>query len=103
MSEKLEIITNNHRREVVYGFELTDKERKKFDYYNDEQINELVFFRYKGEVYELGEFMVTSGKLKKAGWDGFRSDSFFSGLAIRYPSDDEQRDFDHVIVALVLV
>jgi len=71
------------------GWELTDKERAEFDYMSD--INEGSFFRYKGAVYDLGEFMRVEegGPLELLGWHGISTDSYFSGTIIRLSRDCE--------------
>ena len=93
------IITNNVPRDIVYGHELTPKEREDFDYYTPKELNEATFFRYKGEVYDLGEFMRWNNPASptRNGWDGYRGDSFFSGLVVRYTDD-----FERVVVGLYL-
>jgi hypothetical protein len=87
----LTIITNNVPRFTVDAYELTLEERKEFNYLNWEAIEageaSATFFRYKGEVYDLGEFMSPSwGRLR--GWHGYRSDSFFSGIVVRFVDDE---------------
>lgn len=98
------IITNNHERLIIDSYELSVNEREEFDYLNWAAIERgedgATFFRYKGSLYDLGEFMTTSGMpesspLKK--WDGYFSDSFFSAIVVRY-----LEDHDHVIVGLYL-
>lgn len=90
----MQIITNNKPRHIIYGFELSNKEKEQFDYLDN--IEECSFFRYKGEIYDLGEFM----RIDKAvaphpqrpeweDWDGYSSDSYFSGVLVRYTSDYE--------------
>lgn len=104
----MKIVTNNVPRDVIHGFELTPAERAEFDYLNWESIergeDDAQFFRYKGQLHDLGEFSADYGITKGSGfpevlhgWDGYRSDSFFSALAVRYVEDYEQ-----VVVALVL-
>jgi hypothetical protein len=89
----MKIITNNVPRPIIEGYELTDEERwNDFDYYNWKNIengNDSMpqFVRYKGELYDLSEFVPTHGlspdnPLRK--WNGYRSDSFFSGLLIKW-------------------
>jgi hypothetical protein len=95
----LRIITNNVPRLVIDGYELSDAERAEFDYIDFEN-GDPTFFRYLGRLYDIGEFSTTStlpefSPLRK--WDGYLSDSFFSGLVIRF-SDD----FDHVVVGAFL-
>ena len=100
MPDSITIRTNNVPRDVIYGYELTADERAQFDYLDWPAIergeDSASFFRYRGELHDLGEFMArTSDDLP--GWDGFRSDSFFSGLAVRYVDD-----FERVVVALMM-
>jgi len=85
----MEIKTNHKPRPIVYGWELTEKERAEFDYLDD--INEGSFFRYKGHVYDLGEFMRTEqgGGLELLGWQGISTDSYFSGTIVRLSHDGE--------------
>ena len=88
------VTTNNIPRDVLYGFELTARERAEFDYYSTvEEFNSAQFFRYKGEVYDLGEFEVAT----IPGWDGQQVDSFFSAIVIRYTDD-----YERVVVGLAL-
>lgn len=75
----LEIRTNNVPRFTLDWWDLTPKEQAEFDYIKD---GEGTFFRYKGWTYDLGEFMrCTSDELK--GWDGYVSDTFFSGVLVK--------------------
>lgn len=97
----MKITTNNQARDVAYAWQLTDKERAEFDYHDDIDSPDCcaTFVRYKGQVYDLGEFsVIVSCDYKGAlhpmalrdtennfvGWDGYQSDSYFSGLVIRY-------------------
>ena len=79
----MEIITNHQPRLMLYGSELTEKERAEFDYMDD--IEEGKFFRYKGRVYDLGEFLIIDDNApeKMRVWDGYSSDSYFSGVLIK--------------------
>lgn len=90
----MKIKTNNITRAVVYGYELTAKERADFDYLND--IDNAQFFRFKGLLYDIGEFsrVIPHGSKRChptesdnpdfARWDGYLSDSFFSGVLIKW-------------------
>ena len=93
----LTIITNNVPRDVLDGYELTLDERKEFDYLNWQAIeageDSASFFRYKGQLYDLGEFMTTHGMPEFSplrAWDGYQSDSYFSGILVRYVEDCER-------------
>ena len=94
--------TNNVPRDVIDAWELTADERAEFDYLDWPAIergeDSASFFRYKGELHDLGEFMVWDNPASptRGNWDGFRSDSFFSGLVVRYVDDER------VVVGLVM-
>ena len=91
----MQIITNNQYRNLIYGYELTESEKSEFDYIFD--IDSHNFIRYKGEIYDVYEFMPTPHdeparqELNElAMWDGYQSDSYFSGIVIKYSDDLEQ-------------
>lgn len=107
MSE-MRVITNNVPRDLIDAYELGEAERQEFDYLDWEAIDRgedsAQFFRYKGDLHDLGEFTANWGMTRGSGlpdslskWDGYRSDSFFSALVVRYVEDCER-----VIVGLVL-
>ena len=83
------IITNNKPRPIMFGYELTAKERLEFDYYTSDELNDAEFFRYRGQMYDLGEFMPTSGNLRALGWQGIATDTYFSGTIVRIDQDGE--------------
>lgn len=88
----MKIITNNVPRDLIYGFELTAAEREEMDYYSDEEIVGLDFFRYKGQLYDLSEFSRVSEYQDDpfSDWQGYQSNSYFSGIVVRYTDDIEQ-------------
>jgi len=94
----LSIYTNNQPRHTVCGYELTEEERKEFDYYTPDMLDTATFFRYKKMVYDLGEFMWCNlngqDQPSWARWDGYLSDTYFSGILVRIC-----RDGDSVVVA----
>jgi len=101
----VKIHTNNARRPVIDAYELTHEERKEFDYLDWDAIDKgedsAQFFRYKGELYDIGEFCrVVAPNATRChptecaepafqGWSGYQSDSYFSGLLIRWADDFE--------------
>lgn len=92
MSE-IRIITDNKWRTFLYGHELTEKERKEFDYIPADEIDEHTFFRYLGWCYDLAEFvrvgnMPNDNPLSK--WHGCIADTFFSGVVIRVSANCDQ-------------
>jgi hypothetical protein len=86
------IITNNVPRPVINGFELSAAEQAEFDYLDFEN-DSPTFFRFKGQLHDLGDFERGLGGSSMPeqfkGWDNYKSDSFFSGLVIRYGDDYE--------------
>lgn len=80
----MKIKTNNHPRDILSWYDLTPAERKEFDYLEE---GEGSFFRYKGWVYDLGEFMRVDHTAIPDKWHGYASDSYFSGVLVRYTSD----------------
>lgn len=84
------IRTNNQARDLVQGYELSDKERKEFDYYdNAEELNFALFFRYKGDIYDFSEVVRLDDKENFNGWHGSIGTSYFSGILVKI-LDDEQ-------------
>lgn len=92
----MSIRTNHIPRSILAGYELTESEREEFDYIAWEDEDGL-FFRYKGQIYDLGEFSrVTDVQRNCHGfdnWDGYQSDSYFSAIVVKYVND-----FESVIV-----
>lgn len=93
----LTIRTNNKPRPIIDAYELTEKKRLEFDYLDWQSIDlgedSASFFRYKGQIYDLGEFMRVEADSPLSSWDGYASDSYFSGLVAKFTEDR-----DHVIV-----
>ena len=84
------IKTNNQPRDFLSFFDFNEKDQKaiesNFGYMTREELEEgCYFFKYKGWIYNLSEFMTTSVD----GWDGALSDSYFSGIVIRISSNQE--------------
>ena len=95
MSEP-KITTNHVPRDLIFGYELTDDERREFDYIDIEELDHHRFFRYKGIIYDTNEFESTQGLPTDSvlsSWQGFQSSSAFHAVVIRF-SDD----FESVIV-----
>ena len=90
----MEIRTNHHWRNLEYGYQLSPSERADFDYIDPEDFDSHDFLRYRGRVYDVGEFERST----VPGWDGMHVDSFFSAILIRF----EPSDMDRVQVGLAL-
>lgn len=94
------IKTNHNRREIIDAYQLTESERKEFDYLDwpaiDEGRDSASFFRYRGMLYDLGSFTVDTAP---EGWDAAYVDSFFSAIVVRHVREDCE---DLLIVGLAL-
>ena len=101
-----EIITNNHTRDLLYWHDLTDAEKQDHDWIPDDGQQDYQFFRYRGTIYCTAVFMslhntfYTCNATREAfpGWDGYLSDTFFSGILVRYPVDEFGDSQDGIIV-----
>jgi len=80
----MKIITNHHYRPTLSASDLTPKELEDFDYLEE---GEGLFIRYRGSVYDLGEFVATQSELGE--WEGITHDTAFSGIAIKFSADNE--------------
>lgn len=89
----LTVKTNNVPRDVLDACELTLAERANFDYLDwpalERGEESASFFRFKGRVYDLGGFMVSTDP-QLAGWDGYESDTFFSVTLVRFVENGER-------------
>ena len=96
-------IVKRERSDLIDACELTEDERAQFDYLDspaiDEGTDSATFFRRNGELHDLGNFMRTEegGELRRLGYHGLATDSFFSGIAVHLDPDGES-----VISALVM-
>jgi hypothetical protein len=91
--DSIQIIGNGHPIPLIGGWELTEKEKKEFDWMDRIDIG--WFFRYRGQVYSLQEF--SRPDTNAADWlkpfDGYLSDSFFSGVAVKLGDKDGDTDY----------
>lgn len=88
----LRVKTNNQPRPTVGWFDLTDAERAEFDYCDEGDS----FIRYRGETIPLCDFMRAPDSMTP--WQGYRCDSYFSAVVIRFDHDD----LDFAICGLAL-
>jgi hypothetical protein len=119
------IRTNNVPRPVLHAYELSLSELADFDYLidvaddasdDDKQTawfdSGATFIRYRGELYSMNDFVAIVPRSQYRGgythavdddspllrWDAILTDSFFSGIVIRYAD----RDCETVVVGLAL-
>ena len=109
----LKIVTNNVPRDVLSGYEMDPQVlRDEFDIevegMNDDQIGDLCskeFVKFRGVWYDLEDFITTSPgpwnhnlPEEFREWDGYSSDSFFSGVLLKYSREDDRMDLERVIL-----
>ena len=91
MENTIRIITDHKWKDFIYGYELTEKERKEFDWMDPEEFDSSNFIRYRKCVYSLNDFMrIEPNSPLPKNWHGYISDSFFSGVLIEISDDGEQ-------------
>lgn len=78
----MQIKTSNRAYPILYWNNLSKKEKKEFDYLDDPEENGLMFFRYRKQAYSLESFLACTHEEFKD-WNGYHSDSFFSGILIK--------------------
>lgn len=97
-TDTLTVITNNVPRLILDACELSADERGEFDYLDwgaiDRGEDSASFLRYRGTLYDLGDFQYEGGLMKGSahpfnGWSGFISDTFFSGILVRICDDSD--------------
>jgi len=85
-------------KNILSGYELPEKVWKDFDYMTYEEFRDGSFARYRGQYYDISEFQRiprTGGESHESykafkPWDGYKSDSYFSGIVIKLSSDGER-------------
>lgn len=95
----MNIVTNNQPRqpmsglmmELFVGVKQAAKIRKEFDWLSDEDFENESFVTYKGYTYAMSQFMRVENEATGdfAGWHGYHSDSYFSGVLIRFCDDSD--------------
>lgn len=102
----LTIKTNHQPRDLIALADIPAEYRADFDYIAADDAYTPRLFAYRGHYYDAHEFMRTPRDEAArqelnalAAWDGYQSDSYFSGVVIRYPHDATWgADFGRVIV-----
>jgi hypothetical protein len=98
------IITNNHQRQMACLAELPDNVRADFDYVNEDERYCPRFVQYKGHWYDvydaqvitrearypMGWAMAVTEDSPLASWDGIVSETFFSGVLFRFVVADDE-------------
>lgn len=80
----MKIVTNHRQRPFTYRMEVPEKVLKdQFEHLPEEMDG---FFKYRNWWYHVSDFERTNIK----GWDGIRTDTFFSGTVIKVSDDGEE-------------
>jgi hypothetical protein len=78
----LTVKTNNVPRLLIDAYELSEKERAEFDYLDWQKIDagedSATFFRYKGQLFDLGNSPVTTALQREPGFPTI----FLNGMVI---------------------
>lgn len=91
---EVKIATDHKWKQFKHGYELPKKVRKEFDYMSEEDyISNCEFFEYHKTWYNTWDFQVVTKVMKESNpiwnnWDGYSSDSFFSGIVIKFNKED---------------
>jgi hypothetical protein len=86
----LTIKTNHQWRDLVYRSDVPAKVlADQFDYQDAEETTD-GFFYYRDYWYHLDGFMRIENNPDLKGWDAYASDSYFSGVLIKFSDDCEQ-------------
>ena len=86
----LTIKTNNAWRDLTYRSDVPAAILvSQFDYLSEDDASD-GFFCYLGHWYHTSDFMRVERNEGLKGWDGYSSDSYFSGVVIKLSSDGER-------------
>ena len=92
--DKLTIVTNNAPRNIIYGYELPESARIDFDYIDADEFHYHNFVLYKGNYYDLSDFMRIEPHnsfnciTEFQNWSGYHGESYFSGVLIKLVDDE---------------
>lgn len=88
----LTIKTDHKARELLARYELPMKAQSDFDYMSDDDASSPRIVAYKGQFYDVYESMrVPNDEWNQLSlWDGYQSDSYFSGIVIKFVDNCER-------------
>jgi len=88
----MNIITNNKPRPLLALYELPEKAQAEFDYVLPDD-GSCRFVKYKGWWHDCFDMQRTTdlsfSPFHYMGWHGIASDSYFSGVLVRFVDDDQ--------------
>ena len=93
MHHAMTITTNNIPRDLLSFWDFSEADqrtiRSEFDWMDDVE-SETGFFKYRGWIYNLADFMRTSERSELVSWDGSKAESWSCGVLVKLSSDCEQ-------------
>lgn len=85
------IKTNRNWRKFSYRSEVPAKVlESQFSHLSDDNDAFDNFFQYRGTWYHLSDFLGASDMPELKGWDGYSSDSYFSGVVVKVSRNGER-------------
>ena len=85
------IRTNRQWRNFQYRDQVPQKVlESQFSHLNGEDEAYDSYFKYRGTWYHLSDFLGASGISELKAWDGYASDSYFSGVVVKVSRDGEK-------------
>lgn len=81
----MKIVTNNHMKMFKYGYEVPTDVHADYNWLDGDERQD-GWIKYRDSWLHISDFMRTSDDDFK-GWDGYMSDTYFSGVVIRHVSD----------------
>lgn len=85
------VVTDHKPRHTFDWSDLTPHERKEFAHLDtNEKRDNALFVRYKRVVYDLSEFQTCNGLLAVQGWTAYNADSYFTGIVVKFDSNDRE-------------
>jgi hypothetical protein len=87
---KLTIKSDLRWKHLVYRWDVPEAVlADQFDHLDEDEATD-GFFQYNGHWYHTSDFMLPGDVFSKLGWDGYSSDSYFSGVVIALTNDGEE-------------
>ena len=84
----MDIVTNGHARELLSLAELPGSDAAEFDYVRGDDCFYPRFVKFLGSWIDVNDMDGLAHSVGITGWDMYASDSYFSGIVVRYVRDD---------------
>jgi len=101
----VDILTNNHRREILDAHQLPAWVRERDDYHDWDACerceNSVSYVAYRDDYIDLNDVdgrVPEGSELAKLGWDTYRSDSYSTGTVFKYWQDMDNYGDWYIVV-----